>query len=51
MKSRYNVQIVRVEMPIMRIYAKMLKYMMLATMTFCLVYIALWFQHYEQMVL
>ena len=50
MKSRYNIQVVRVEMTIMRIYAKIFKYMMLATMTFCLVYIALWFQHYEPMV-
>ena len=49
--NRYNVQIVRVEMTIMRIYAKIIKYIMLATMTYCLVYIALWFYHYEQMVL
>jgi hypothetical protein len=35
MKSRYNVQIVRVEMPIMRIYAKILKYIMIATVTVC----------------
>ena len=50
MKNKYNVQIVRVQMTEMRIYAKIIKYMMLATMTFCLVYIALWFQHYEAMV-
>ena len=35
MKSRYNVQIVRVEMPILRIYAKVFKYIMLATVTGC----------------
>ena len=50
MASKYDVQIVRVELPIMRIYAKFFKYIMLATMTLCLVYIALWFQHYEAMV-
>ena len=35
MRSRYNVQIVRVEMPILRIYAKVFKYIMLATVTGC----------------
>ena len=28
-------------------FMKIVKYMMLATMTFCLVYIALWFHQYE----
>ena len=32
-------------------FMKIIKYMMLATMTFCLVYIALWFQHYENYIL
>jgi hypothetical protein len=51
MKSRYNVQLVRVEMSGRRFVVKVLKYMMFATMTFCLVYMALWFHHYEPMVL
>jgi len=32
-------------------FMKIVKYMMLATITFCVVYIAMWFQHYESMVL
>ena len=33
------------------ILVKLIKYMMLATITWCVVYIALWFYHYEQMIL
>ena len=50
MRHRYNIQSVQVVMSDIRIIAKAIKYVMLATMTFCLVYIALWFQHYEAMV-
>jgi hypothetical protein len=46
-----NIYTVRVELTTKRVIAKYIKYLMLATMTFCLVYIALWFHHYEQMVL
>ena len=31
--------------------AKIIKYMMLATITWCTVYMALWFYHYEQYIL
>ena len=50
MRHRYNIQSVQVVMSDIRIIAKAIKYVMLATMTSCLVYIALWFQHYEAMV-
>lgn len=38
-------------MKILEFVMKTIKYMMLATITFCVVYIALWFYHYEQMIL
>jgi len=33
------------------ILVKLIKYLMMATITWCVVYIALWFYHYEQMIL
>jgi hypothetical protein len=51
MRNDYNVRLVKVIMPFPRIIAKGIKYIMLATMTTCLVYIALWFHHYEPMVM
>jgi len=50
MRKRYNIQSVQVVISDLMIIIKATKYAMLATMTFCLVYIALWFQHYEAMV-
>ena len=41
MKSRYNLQVVRVELPMPRIVAKVVKYMMLATITGCCIQSAL----------
>jgi hypothetical protein len=41
MKSRYNLQIVRVDLPMPRIVAKVVKYMMLATITGCCIQSAL----------
>jgi hypothetical protein len=37
MKSRYNAQIVRVELTEWRVFAKFVKYVMLATITGCCV--------------
>jgi hypothetical protein len=49
MRSNYSVRLVKVVMPFPRIIAKGVKYIMLATMTTCLVYLALWFHQYEPM--
>jgi hypothetical protein len=51
MRRRYNIQSVQVVISDKMFIIKAVKYLMLATMTFCLVYIALWFQHYEAMVM
>ena len=51
MGNQYNIQAVREQPTELMIIVKATKYLCCYTMTFCLVYIALWFYHYEQMVL
>jgi hypothetical protein len=49
-RNSYNIQAVRVQPTELMIIIKATKYLCYYTMTFCLVYIALWFHHYEPMV-